>query len=81
MGKGSFKIDDDSGLLGGDGCTYYPHCLQCPREVCRFDEERPRITPMDAKILKASQPSLGLAEIAQRLGISRRQVVRLLANT
>ncbi len=74
-------LDDGSGLLYGNGCTFYHDCFSCPFSRCRFDSDAPvRMEQRKATLaaLHREQPSLSQEQLAQALGVSRRTVVRLL---
>lgn len=62
-----------------EGCTYFPSCLACPLPVCRHDLGRKgaSVYVRQAAIAVLQAQGLSNAQIATRLGLSKRQVQRL----
>ncbi len=65
------------------GCDLYPSCLRCPLPRCRYEE--PGGAPAmlrsgrDAAILRlAREQSLSVDALAERFGLSRRTIFRVL---
>lgn len=65
-----------------DGCDIHPHCLTCPLPRCRFDEPgglRALINAYrDRQIVELRQRGVPVEELAQRFGLSRRTIFRVL---
>jgi hypothetical protein len=66
------------------GCDLYPSCLRCPLPRCRYEEPggAPAMLRLgrNASISRlANQQGLGVDQIAQMFGLSRRTVFRVLA--
>ena len=65
-----------------DGCDIHPHCLTCPLPRCRFDEPgglRALINAYrDRQIAELRQRGVPVEELAQRFGLSRRTIFRVL---
>lgn len=69
-----------------DGCSVAPHCLECPLPKCRYEmsgsESRRAIGRLDARnteICALRAAGVLPDDIAQRLGVGRRTVYRVLA--
>ena len=63
----------------GDGCQYYPHCLECPFPDCVAD----KAGRVEAEVRRLWVKELWnegktKTEIATILGVTERQVYRLL---
>jgi hypothetical protein len=65
------------------GCDVHPSCLSCPLVRCRYDDPRgvPGLLSLDRDrgILALRREGRPISLIAQRFGISRRTVFRVLA--
>jgi len=65
-----------------DGCEIHPHCLSCPLPRCRYDEPgglRGMINAArDRQIVALRTGGIAVEEIADRFGLSRRTVFRIL---
>ncbi len=69
-----------------DGCYIHPKCLTCPLPRCIYDEPdggRAMLKEMrDQKLLKVyRKEGLGVAELAERFGISKRSVYRIISQS
>ncbi len=63
------------------GCDLYPSCLDCPLPRCRYDQSGRRVKKelRDEEIIRLKRQGQCVRELAQRFGISRRTVQRILA--
>lgn len=65
-----------------DGCDIHPHCLTCPLPRCRYDEPgglRGLLNAYrDRQIVELRQRGVPVDELAQRFGLSRRTIFRVL---
>lgn len=65
-----------------DGCHIHPHCLTCPLSRCIYDEPDSGrgVTKAlrNAEILSLRTQGVGLEELAQRFGVSKRTIHRAL---
>ena len=65
------------------GCDVHPSCLTCPLVRCRYDEpggtRRLLSEGRERRIVSLRRSGHGIADIAARLGVSRRTVFRALA--
>jgi len=65
-----------------DGCDIHPHCLTCPLPRCRYDEPgglRGLLNAYrDRQIVELRQRGIPVDELAQRFGLSRRSIFRVL---
>ncbi len=65
-----------------DGCEIHPHCLTCPLPRCRYDEPgglKGMITAArDREIVRLRTKGAAVEHIADRFGVSRRTVFRIL---
>lgn len=65
-----------------DGCDIHPHCLTCPLPRCRYDEPgglRALLNAYrDRQIVELRQRGVAVDELAQRFGLSRRTIFRVL---
>jgi hypothetical protein len=65
------------------GCDVHPSCLSCPLVRCRYDEPRGIrglfSDDRDQGILQLRREGRPISLIAQRFGVSRRTVFRVLA--
>lgn len=66
-----------------DGCEVAPKCLECPLPKCRYDVQGGAKTMLndvrDAEIARLRlDAGLSIDEIAQRFGVTRRTVYRVL---
>lgn len=59
------------------GCRFAPSCLSCPFEVCRLDDPAWRQREQADAIQALRSEGLYHREVAERLGISVRSVIRL----
>ena len=64
-----------------DGCDLFPSCLNCPLPRCRYDE--PGRKQMGKELRKERMLQLhsdrkGIKELAQRFGVSKRTVYRII---
>ncbi len=66
-----------------NGCDLYPSCLRCPLPRCRYEE--PGGAPAmlrsgrDAAIIRlATEQALSVDALAERFGLSRRTIFRVL---
>jgi hypothetical protein len=66
-----------------NGCAVHHSCLTCPLERCRYDEPNGarglRSQERDRTILALQSEGRPIASIAERFGVSRRTVFRVLA--
>lgn len=67
-----------------DGCYIHPKCLTCPLPRCIYDESdggRAMLKEMrDQELLKVyRKEGLDVAKLAERFGISRRSVYRIIS--
>ena len=66
-----------------DGCDYHPACLTCPLVVCRYQVpggiRAIRNTERDPQIVALHREGVPVDDIAERFGLSRRSVFRVLA--
>lgn len=65
------------------GCSLFPSCLRCPFPTCRYDQQcgtRSFTTQQRLHIVRLlkDDPLYTSQAIAQKLGVSRRQVFRYL---
>ncbi len=65
------------------GCEVSPSCLRCPLPRCRYDDpgwlRREAKAKRDQRVLTMhSSEGLGPSELAQRFGLSRRTIHRIL---
>jgi|FLYL01.1.fsa_nt_gi hypothetical protein len=67
-----------------DGCDIHPQCLTCPLPRCRYDDPgglRGLLNSMrDEQIVAQRRQGTPISELAQRFGVSRRTVFRVLEN-
>lgn len=66
-----------------NGCEISPSCLRCPLPQCRYDDpgwlRRQIKGKRDQQVLKArEEEGLGPSELAERFGLSRRTIHRIL---
>lgn len=65
-----------------DGCDIHPHCLTCPLPRCRYDEPgglRGMINAArDRQIVAFRTRGIAVDDIADRFGVSRRTIFRIL---
>ena len=72
-----------------NGCDLWQHCLTCPLPQCRYDEattgrrfHRRQVVMLrrDREIaqLRQCERAISIHEVARRLGVSRRTVIRSL---
>jgi transposase-like protein len=64
-----------------DGCDLFPFCLNCPFPQCRYDEpgRRQRRKEMrNGDMLRLLGEGKGIKELAQRFGVSKRTVYRIM---
>ncbi len=65
-----------------DGCDIHPHCLTCPLPRCRYDEPgglRGLLNAYrDRQIVELRRRGVPVDELAQRFGLSRRSIFRVL---
>lgn len=61
------------------GCDLYASCLACPRAVCRYDEPSQRIRQHTDLVVVLGESGLDTGTVAERAGVSRRSVQRILA--
>jgi hypothetical protein len=68
-----------------NGCDLHPNCLTCPLVRCRYDEpggaRRLLSEERDRTILDLQRQRTPVGVIAQRFGVSRRTVFRVLARS
>ncbi|MSQ15700.1 MAG: sigma-70 family RNA polymerase sigma factor [Dehalococcoidia bacterium] len=69
-----------------DGCYVHPHCLTCPLPHCIYDEPdggRAMLKELrDQKLLDAyHKEGLDVDTLAQRFGISKRSVYRIISQS
>jgi len=60
-------------FMEDDGCELFPACLECPREVCRYDGIKVR----NNRIKELYQQGIDLEELARRFRISLRHTYRI----
>lgn len=63
-----------------DGCSIAPSCLACPLERCRYDGGHPLHVRADERrrqILELMGKGWSMTQIAEHIGVSRRQAFRL----
>jgi hypothetical protein len=67
------------------GCDLHPNCLTCPLVRCRYDDpggaRRLLSDARDARIIDLQRQGRPINAIAQRFGVSRRTVFRVLARS
>lgn len=65
-----------------DGCDIHPHCLTCPLPRCRYEEPgglKAMLNGMrDRQIVSLRTRGIPVEEIADRFGVSRRTIFRIL---
>jgi len=65
-----------------DGCEVHPHCLSCPLPRCRYEEPgglRALLNERrDREIVELRLRGASVEELANRFGVSRRTVFRVL---
>ena len=65
-----------------DGCEIHPHCLTCPLPRCRYDEpgglKGMLNAARDRQIVRLRTKGTAVEDIADRFGVSRRTVFRIL---
>ena len=65
-----------------DGCEISPSCLSCPLPKCKYDDPgwvtRARKAARAAKIRSLYAQGLSQKEVARRVGVSKRTVLRTL---
>ncbi len=65
-----------------DGCEVHPHCLSCPLPRCRYEEPgglRALLNERrDREIVEQRLRGASVEELADRFGVSRRTVFRVL---
>jgi hypothetical protein len=68
-----------------DGCDIHPRCLTCPLPRCRYDEPggaRAMVNAFrDQRIAALRREGAPVDEIAERYGLSRRTVFRILSTS
>lgn len=68
-----------------DGCDIHPHCLSCPLPRCRYEEPgglRALLNQRrDSEIVELRRRGVPVAVLADRFGVSRRTVFRILERT
>lgn len=79
--NGRHRLPDDA-YYADSGCDVHPSCLRCPLPACRYDhpegvngvlrEQR------NAQIRDAINEGLTWMQVAERFGISPRQLARVL---
>ena len=64
-----------------EGCDLFPSCLHCPLPKCRYDEAR-RQTAKELRnkaMLRLHEiEGLNIEELAERFGVSKRTVYRII---
>jgi len=67
-----------------DGCDVHPRCLTCPLPRCRYDEPgglRAMLnTYRDEQVVALRRDGAPVDQIAERYGLSRRTVFRILSS-
>ena len=65
-----------------DGCDLYPSCLNCPLPRCRYDEPGRRQTAKELRNKEIQhlhqKEGLKVEKLAQRFGVSKRTVYRII---
>ncbi len=64
-----------------DGCDLFPSCLNCPFSQCRYDESgrrQKRKELRNKEMLRLLGEGKGIKELAQRFGVSKRTVYRIM---
>ena len=64
-----------------EGCDLFPSCLNCPFPRCRYDEPRRRHMGKalrNEEMLRLYREGLKVERIAQRFGVSKRTVYRII---
>lgn len=65
-----------------DGCEVHPHCLSCPLPRCRYEEPgglRALLNERrDREIVDLRLRGVSVEELADRFGVSRRTIFRVL---
>ena len=64
-----------------DGCDLFPSCLNCPLPQCRYDEpgrRQKRKELRNSEMLRLLGEGKGIKELAQRFGVSKRTVYRIM---
>lgn len=68
-----------------DGCDIHPHCLSCPLPRCRYEEPgglRALLNQRrDREIVELRRRGVPVEVLAERFGVSRRTVFRILERT
>jgi len=61
------------------GCCFYPDCLTCPFPECLIDNYQSLLSELrKAEARQLTKQGKSVAEIAEKLGMSKRQVKRYL---
>ena len=67
------------------GCRESPRCLDCPLDVCRFDDPagrlRARIAERAEQAAEFRRHGSTIDDIARTFGLSRRSVFRILSSS
>lgn len=64
-----------------DGCDLFPSCLDCPLATCRYDHPWQHTAKelRDGEMRRLHGGGMGVNELAQRFGLSKRTVYRAVA--
>jgi hypothetical protein len=74
----------DCGHTAGCGCEAAGCCLDCPLPACKYEMYEqgapiPKNQARDPEIVRLREEGMGPDEIAERFGISKRTVVRVVS--
>jgi len=64
-----------------DGCDLFPICLCCPFPRCRYDDPGRKHKGKELRneeMLRLLEEGKGIREVAQRFGVSKRTVYRVM---
>ena len=64
-----------------DGCDLFPSCLRCPLTRCRYDDPGRQTGKglRNAEMACLRRAGVSVGELAERFGVSRRTVYRIIA--
>lgn len=64
-----------------DGCDLFPSCLRCPLTRCRYDSPGRQTGKelRNTEMARLRQAGVSVRELAERFGVSRRTVYRIVA--